>query len=54
MAALLDLINALKQNKNIKVDDAFFTKRPLTGNSCASCEKNITYLTGVPAEYQSW
>ena len=54
IAALLELINAFKNNKNLKVDDAFFSKRPLTGNSCASCEKNIQYLNGFPAEFQSW
>jgi len=51
ISVLLDLINAFKNNKNLKTDDAFFSKRPLTGNSCASCEKNIQYLSGMPAEF---
>ena len=28
-------------------DDAMFTKKPLGGFSCASCEKNIINLEGV-------
>ena len=35
-------------------DDAMFTKKPLGGVSCASCEKNITDLCGKMAEYQPW
>ena len=35
-------------------DDAMFTKKPLGGVSCASCERNITNLQGVMAEYQPW
>ena len=27
-------------------DDAMFTKKPLGGLSCASCERNITNLSG--------
>jgi len=32
-------------------DDAMFTKKPLGGVSCASCERNITNLQGVMADY---
>jgi hypothetical protein len=35
-------------------DDAMFTKKPLGGVSCASCEKNITNLQGQMAEFQPW
>lgn len=35
-------------------DDAMFTRKPLGGNSCASCEKNITNLQGKMAEYFPW
>ena len=31
-----------------------FTRKPLGGNSCASCEKNITNLQGKMAEYFPW
>lgn len=35
-------------------DDAMFTKKPLNGLSCASCERNITNLSGQMADYQPW
>jgi len=35
-------------------EDAMFTKKPLGGMSCASCERNITNLSGVIADYQPW
>jgi hypothetical protein len=35
-------------------DDAMFTKKPLGGLSCASCEKNIVNLEGVQAEFLPW
>lgn len=35
-------------------EDAMFTKKPLGGISCASCERNITNLAGVMADYQPW
>jgi hypothetical protein len=28
-------------------DDAMFTKKPLGGVSCASCERNITNMSGM-------
>jgi hypothetical protein len=31
-----------------------FTKKPLGGFSCASCEKNIVNLEGLQAEFLSW
>ena len=49
--ALLELINALKNTKLPKTEEAFFSKKPLTGNSCASCEKNFQFLNGMPAEF---
>ena len=35
-------------------DDAMFTKKPLGGFSCASCEKNIVNLEGVQADFLPW
>ncbi len=35
-------------------DDAMFTKKPLGGMSCASCEKNIINLYGHKADYLPW
>jgi len=31
-----------------------FTKKPLGGMSCASCERNVNNLYGHIAEYQPW
>lgn len=41
-------------NERASEEDAMFTKKPLGGNSCASCERNITNLYGHIAEYQAW
>jgi hypothetical protein len=35
-------------------DDAMFTKKPLGGMSCASCEKDIINLYGKKADYLPW
>jgi hypothetical protein len=35
-------------------EDAMFTRKPLGGVSCASCERNITNLQGVAADYHPW
>ena len=31
-----------------------FTKKPLGGNSCASCEKDIINLQGKKVDYLAW
>ena len=35
-------------------DDAMFAKKPLGGNSCASCAKDIINLSGNIAEFNAW
>jgi hypothetical protein len=35
-------------------DDAMFSKRPLLGNSCASCDKDIINLIGRSADFFAW
>mmetsp|Transcript_20007 Transcript_20007/g.14719 ORF Transcript_20007/g.14719 Transcript_20007/m.14719 type:complete len:168 (+) Transcript_20007:607-1110(+) len=35
-------------------DDAMFTKKPLLGNSCASCDKDIINLIGRGADFYAW
>jgi len=35
-------------------DDAMFTKKPLGGMSCASCEKDIINLHGKKADFLPW
>jgi hypothetical protein len=39
---------------NDNEEDAMFTKKPLGGMSCASCEKNIINLHGIKADYTPW
>jgi hypothetical protein len=39
---------------NDNEDDAMFTKKPLGGMSCASCEKDIVNLYGRKADYLPW
>jgi hypothetical protein len=51
---LFELIMAQGGGKRATEEDAMFTKKPLGGLSCASCERNITNLAGVMAEYQPW
>lgn len=35
-------------------DDAMFTKKPLGGTSCASCEKDIINLQGRKVDFMPW
>jgi hypothetical protein len=43
-----------RQNHHENEEDAMFTKKPLGGMSCASCERNITNLSGHMADFQPW
>ena len=43
-----------QESSRANEEDAMFTKKPLGGVSCASCEKNITNLSGHVAEFQAW
>lgn len=44
----------MSRHNNPEEDDAMFTKKPLGGWSCASCEKNIINLQGHSADYNPW
>ncbi len=35
-------------------EDALFSRKPLEGISCASCEKGLTNMSGLPAQYYNW
>ena len=39
------------QNRNDHDEDAMFSKKPLGGVSCASCEKDLVNLYGKIAEF---
>ena len=49
---LLDIFMS-KQN-NPDEENAMFSKKPLGGFSCASCEKNLINLQSKPPEYYTW
>jgi hypothetical protein len=49
---LYDLFMA--QGKNPTDDDAMFSKKPLGGTSCASCEKDLVNLYGKRVEFMPW
>jgi hypothetical protein len=51
---LYDLFMSRGHNHNENEDDAMFTKKPLGGMSCASCEKDIINLQGKKADYLPW
>ena len=44
---LYDLFMSSRNQGGENEDDAMFTKKPLGGMSCASCEKNIVNLQGI-------
>ncbi|CAI2384346.1 unnamed protein product [Moneuplotes crassus] len=35
-------------------EDAMLSKKPLQGISCASCDKNLVNLQGIPADFYNW
>ena len=51
---LYDLFMSSRSHGVENEDDAMFTKKPLGGMSCASCEKNIVNLHGHKADYLPW
>ena len=49
---LLDVF--MQKQSNPDEDNAMFSKKPLGGFSCASCEKNIVNLQQKPPEFYNW
>ena len=49
---LLDVF--MQKQTNPDEDNAMFSKKPLGGFSCASCEKNILNLQAKPPEFYNW
>jgi hypothetical protein len=39
---------------SLEKDDAMFSRKPLDGFKCASCEKGLTNMIGMPAEHHNW
>lgn len=54
MKSILELLMSRNSPTRQSEDDAMFTKKPLAGISCASCERNITNISGNMADYQPW
>lgn len=44
----------MMQHRHEHDDDAMFSKKPLGGVSCASCEKDLVNLYGKAADYHHW
>lgn len=44
----------MSRGGNDSNEEAMFSKRPLGGLSCASCEKDLTNLNGKKVEYMPW
>jgi hypothetical protein len=40
--------------KTTDQDDAMFTRKYVGPANCASCDKNIINLNGLPADYLAW
>lgn len=52
---LRNLIDIFAQKQsNPDEDNAMFSKKPLGGISCASCEKNLINLQQKPSEFYNW
>jgi len=52
---LRNIVDAFMQrSNNTNEEDAMFSKKPLGGFSCASCEKNLVNLNGKPPEFYNW
>ena len=47
---IFDILMTVKSNPK-EVEDAMFSKKPLTGNSCASCEKKILNMSTTPSAF---
>lgn len=41
----------VKTRNNENENDAMFTKKPLGGVSCASCERNIINMSGIAGDF---
>ena len=37
-----------------EIDDGMFTKKHLGPQACASCEKNLINVQGMPVDYYAW
>ncbi len=47
-------MDLLQNRGGTNEDDAMFSKRHLGPSACASCDKNLMNLQGIPADYHVW
>lgn len=47
-------ISGISHLNNPVDDEPMFTRRPLGGMSCASCEKDVTNIYGRKADFIPW
>jgi hypothetical protein len=52
--SLYDIIMSKGTVGGADVEDGMFTKKPWTGMSCASCEKEVVNMYGKRVEYMPW
>jgi hypothetical protein len=41
-------------SNDLTTDDAMLSRKPLEGISCASCEKGLVNMSGMPVPYYNW
>jgi ribosomal protein S15P/S13E len=49
-----DILDQLKNRVDVREEDAMFTNKPLGPVNCASCEKDLVNMIGMPADYYAW
>lgn len=49
-----DLIDKINTSPGLNEDDAMFTKKHLGPQACASCDKNLVNIAGMPVDYHVW
>ena len=42
------------RNGNDREDDGMLTKKPLGPIACATCEKDLINMQGLPVDYYAW
>ena len=50
---IMEILAMLQGNHN-DGDDAMFTKKPYGPGACASCEKNLINIIGMPVDFHAW
>ena len=51
---IMEALALLQGNGGGNEDDAMFTKKPYGPGACASCERNLMNIIGMPVDYHAW